>query len=92
MWSLRNAASTGLVLKPETKRCAAVAAAHVAVVGEQDVGVLLLAAAQRAAEGVVPEELGGLDRLGRGARTSGRRPTRRGCVRGDVSIQLMIGP
>ena len=66
MWPFRNDASTGLVLKPETKRWFAllpIAAAHRAVMLEQNLRVILLAAAQRAPDGVEPEQFRRLDRL-----------------------------
>ena len=56
MWPLRNDASTGLVLKPDTNAVRlAVAAAHRAIMLEQNLGVILLAPAKRAADGIEPE-------------------------------------
>ena len=43
--------------------CLAIAAAHRPVMLEQNLRVILLAAAQRTADGVEPEQLRGLDRL-----------------------------
>ena len=66
MWPFRNAASTGLVLKPETNAVRfAVATAHRAIMLQQNLGVILLAAAQRAADGIEPEQFRGLNRLWR---------------------------
>ena len=67
-------ASTGLVLKPETKAVDfAVAPAlatgrvrrggHRSVMLEQNLGVILLAATQRTPDSVEPEQLRGLNRL-----------------------------
>ena len=66
MWPFINAASTGLVLKPETNAVAfPFAAAHRAMMLEQNLGVFLLASAQRAANGIEPEQFRGLNRFGR---------------------------
>ena len=42
-----------------------IAAAHSAMMLEQDLGVFLLASAQRAANGIEPEQFRGLNRFGR---------------------------
>ena len=66
MWPFMNAASTGLVLKPETNAVAFPLPPPIAAMMlEQDLGVFLLASTQRAADGIEPEQFRGLNRFGR---------------------------
>ena len=69
-----NAASTGLVLKPETNAVAFLPppsprtirrGGHGAMMLEQDLGVFLLASTQGAADGIEPEQFRSLNRFGR---------------------------